>query len=348
MLPRRQLAPSSPSAPSFLTQVANAHAALQSSSGILPPLRQSASAPLLPALTVPREQIYGKRWTKETKRYLHQRRERRWLSMKAKHCYIDFSVQERAELRRYFDDLAGPNGRMNLEQLENMLISFGIASSREEVAKIADKIDDLKTGELDFEQFLELVRIRNDSKILRIFKEMMEGRLGDRNLNFQTAMSTYRRKLILDVAGGTSLNPEQQRHGREVLQNFSALQRSRYLETVGADLEAEALGLGSVTTAASSSATPSFIITGQAPMGGMETMWRGVCHEQHLVSSRPGSADGRRLVEKPPSPREIVASIVKTRPNRKRQTKGIIILEAPAFDEDASGTGSLRASKDPL
>jgi hypothetical protein len=35
-----------------------------------------------------------------------------------KHRFLDFSPQERAELRRYFDELSGENGKIDLEQLD--------------------------------------------------------------------------------------------------------------------------------------------------------------------------------------------------------------------------------------
>ena len=41
--------------------------------------------------------------------------------------------KERVELRRYFDELAGINGKISLEQLETMLISLGLAENPREV-----------------------------------------------------------------------------------------------------------------------------------------------------------------------------------------------------------------------
>eukprot|EP00933_Yihiella_yeosuensis_P030154 TRINITY_DN23819_c0_g1_i2.p1 TRINITY_DN23819_c0_g1~~TRINITY_DN23819_c0_g1_i2.p1 ORF type:complete len:349 (+),score=63.85 TRINITY_DN23819_c0_g1_i2:125-1171(+) len=330
--------------PSFLTQVPaqTSHSSAQKSS---PSMTRSASAPVgkvLPPINMTPEQIYGKRWTTETKRYLHCRRERRWLERKAKHCYVDFSQTEREILRKYFDELAGPNGKINTESLENMLISLGLADSRHEVAKISETIDDLKSGELDFEQYLELVRHNNssDKKIIQVFKDMLDGALGDSRLNFQTVISTYRRQRILDAAGSNPVSKDQQLMGTKVLHNFSSLQRARYYDRVGyPDKEAQALGLPTSAPIKPSGSEPNFVITGQAPMGGLATGWRGVCHEANLVPSHPTSADGRtrRTIERPPSPSEVIRSIVKVKPKKRYGgAKGCVIIEAPAVGDDVA------------
>ena len=41
-----------------------------------------------------------------------------WMHLTHKHRFLDFSPQERAELRRYFDELSGENGKIDLEQLD--------------------------------------------------------------------------------------------------------------------------------------------------------------------------------------------------------------------------------------
>merc|ERR1712014_53962 len=119
---------------------------------------------------------------------------------------------------------------------------------------------------------------------------MMEGTLGDKNLNFQTVISSYRRSLILDATGSRSIHAEDQELGSKILNNFAALQRSRHAEAFA---EAENRGVtGSLATQVASKTALPFDTSGNAPVGGLEMLWRGVCHEQGLVSSRPASADG--------------------------------------------------------
>lgn len=215
--------------PDWLTpDLASLHAKVQAS------LRPATSAPSLPTIR-DLDKVYSKRWTTETKRYLHQHKQRRWLELKHKHQHMDFSSEEQAALRTQFDALAGNNGRVCMRQLENLLISLGLADDPTDVAALVDKIDDLHTGELDFNQFSELVRTRSDSTTLKVFKDMMDGKLGDWNLNFQTVLSEYRRHRILEAAGSRPASDERKEFGSRVLQNFAALQRRRFKETHGVD-----------------------------------------------------------------------------------------------------------------
>eukprot|EP00931_Biecheleriopsis_adriatica_P104735 TRINITY_DN79371_c0_g1_i1.p1 TRINITY_DN79371_c0_g1~~TRINITY_DN79371_c0_g1_i1.p1 ORF type:complete len:347 (-),score=79.70 TRINITY_DN79371_c0_g1_i1:113-1153(-) len=306
-----------------------------SSMPVLSPAR-SASAPNLPELKQPLETIYGKRWTTETKLYLHRRRERRWLALKQKDRFVDFSVKERAQLRRYFDALAGSSGRVCLEQLENMLISLGLAENQRDVGNLISRIDDLKIGELDFEQFLELLCARTDrSQVIKIFKEMADGNLGDRNLNFQTVISEYRRQHFMDASGASGAPVHRQESGSKVLQNFAALQRSRW-DALHPPEDEEAAAMGA---SMEPSKEPNFKTGGQAPMGGMEVCWRGVCCEHNLLSE-PVDGRSRRTVEKPKSPREIVESILKSKPKPQKKFAGrvgTIIVPAPALDAEEYG-----------
>lgn len=288
-------------------------------------------------------------WATEQRRLIHQSRERQWLRSKAKYGYIDFSDTERAELRRYFNALtgSGQSGRVGIDKLENMLISLGLAADRREVASIVERIDGSSTGELDFEQYLEIVRTRTDSNIFQVFKAMMEGKLGDRNLNFQTVISAYRRKLILDATGARGAKGEQQELGERILGNFAALQRSRH-KAHHESHRAEPLDAVAHTqsTGPAGSPEPSFELGGQAaPLGKLEMVWRGVCREHGLVNSRPASADGRlrHALEKPLSPTQVVEAIVRARPGVKaaRRTGGargstVIVDDTGALAEGSS------------
>ena len=56
---------------------------------------------------------------------------------------IDFDEKERSKLKSYFKSLdEDGGGSIGLEELEDPLISLGIAESREEVKKIMDSVDD--------------------------------------------------------------------------------------------------------------------------------------------------------------------------------------------------------------
>jgi len=269
---------------------------------------------------------------------LHQHRQRHWLRGKAKHGYMDFSDEERAELRRYFNALAERNDRTSLHLLENMLVSLGLVETRQEVAEIVDRVS-TTPGELDFEEYLEIVRGQRDSYIVQVFKAMMEGKLGDRNLNFQTVLSTYRRKLMLDATGARSTTGDQQELGFKILENFAAMQRTRHAEAV-AMAETGSLDLNASALAAM--ALP-FEGKPEPAVGPLEMLWRSVCREHGLYSSRPASADGRhrRTVEKPQSPEAVIQGVVKV-PIRKKtgmRPNQTIVIQAPALEEGGHAGG---------
>lgn len=280
--------------------------------------------------------MYGKNWAGETKRMLHVRRERHWLRCKHKHGYLDFSDHEREELKHYFNAMSDGNDRIGLQTLEVMLISLGLADNSKDVAKIVEKIDSSRDDELDFEEYLEIVRSRTDANLIQVFKAMVEGKLGDRNLNFQTVLSTYRRQLIMNATGARSQVPEHQEQGSRVLENFAALQRSRFREAAAIADSAEDLDLSASTIQALS--LPFDSGRTEAAVGPLDMLWRSVCRENGLYSSRPSSADGksRRTVEKPPSPESIIAAVVKELPGKRDrlQPGRTIIIHAPALDEE--------------
>jgi len=49
-----------------------------------------------------------------------------------------------------------------LEELEDPLISLGMAESKEEVKKIIDEVDD--NGEIEFKEFLDIIKGKENKK----------------------------------------------------------------------------------------------------------------------------------------------------------------------------------------
>jgi len=292
----------------------------------------------------PKDGIFSRKWTTETKRHLHQQRERQWLRQKGKHQYIDFSDDERAELKGYFDALA-TDDRISLDKLEDMLISLGLASTQREVKQIVAKIDSNENGQLDFEEYLELFRKRTDSEMYQVFKAMIDGKFGDRNLNFQTVISAYRRQLFIDATMTRPMRPSRPpadegtlsaSHSVKILDNFSALQRAR-LAAAQARADAGGPPVDEYLRAMDA--------TGQVPPGGLSMVWRGVADQCRLTPSRPSSAErGRRGIGRrghspvrPPSPSAIISDIIKVRvPKAKNRVSGFgntIVISAPALEE---------------
>jgi len=175
--------------------------------------------------------MLSRAWTTERRRLLHERRQRQWLRSKAKHGYVDFSDAERAELRRYFDALAEDNQRIRLESLEDLFISLGAADTRDEVLKLVAELDEDNNGELDFEEYLEIVRNWTNANItqarlraakapgeyeevaaaakraketterLKVFMAMMQGKLGDQtSISKRSSPTTAGRSCLMPPA----------------------------------------------------------------------------------------------------------------------------------------------------
>lgn len=176
------------------------------------------------------------------------------------------------------------------------MISLGLACTRREVKFIVESIHGGETDELDFEEFLAIVRRRADKDVVPIFKAMMEGKLGDDNLDFQTVISLYRRHLILDAMGIRSSKPEKQEKGKKLLHNFSELQKRRW-----EDAEDK------------SSRVWKFDPLGRIPLGGLAVTWDDTQRNLSLMSSRPPSADGtsKKNRSAPKSPRQVIDEILK-------------------------------------
>jgi hypothetical protein len=255
---------------------------------------------------------------------------------------VNFSDLERNELRHYFEAIAeieGPNKqrRIRLDRLEDMLISLGLTDRRKEVEDIVRAIDDSGKGELDFEQYLALVRAREDPAILRVFQAMIDGKLGDCNLNFRTVISGYRRGVIIDATGARAVGEpdadkqrkqeldDAKKRGIRILNNFATMQKSRWSdERVRQQMASEVLPFDSA---------------GYVPPGGLEMLWHTVCRENNLTPSRPPSADRRegktrkskRTLDPPLSPQEIIQKIVPGHPKRhQRFTQRAHIIRAPS------------------
>lgn len=73
--------------------------------------------------------------------------QRSWLTNRGKRHMIDFDEKERQKLKQYFKSLdEDGSGSIGIEELEDPLISLGIAESRDDVKKIIDTVDDDKSG----------------------------------------------------------------------------------------------------------------------------------------------------------------------------------------------------------
>lgn len=292
--------------------------------------------------------IYGRLWTTENKRLMHEWSQRRWLENQGKHAMVDFSEKERKALKVYFDAIAEGDEsrreprRIRVDRLEDMLISLGLAGSRRQVAEIVRAVDDRGTQELDFDQYLTIMAKNPDPAIFQVTQAMIDRRLGDRNLNFRTAISAYRRAAIMDATGARGADPvklgipspapssqepskkqetdEKRVRGTRILRNYAALQKNRFDRgEMRADRGEE--GEDSMP----------FDAAGSVPAGRMQMLWQHVCRENQLVPSRPSSAERKTMISlgTPGSPRDIIKAIV-PEPKKKVNAKpgGTLIIPA--------------------
>jgi len=101
---------------------------------------------------------------------------------------------------------------IGVSELEDPLIALGIVNSREEVKKYIDQVDQDDTGEIEFDEFLLIMRdIKNkdkskssDNSLYSFFKDMIEGNFNkrgdmDNDIPFMLNFSQYRRRRIIDA-----------------------------------------------------------------------------------------------------------------------------------------------------
>lgn len=98
--------------------------------------------------------------------------------------FLEFNEEYRKKIRDYFDSLdSGDTHSIGILELEEPLITLGIAKGRTEVKKIMDEIDKDKSGEIEFDEFLEILKGKTniygsqekklaDSAITQFFKSM--------------------------------------------------------------------------------------------------------------------------------------------------------------------------------
>ncbi|GMF12154.1 unnamed protein product [Phytophthora lilii] len=82
----------------------------------------------------------------------------RWLDKHGRNSNLKATRQQLALMRRWFDSLdADGSGEVGLDELEDPLVSVGLASSRDDVQHLIEEVDINGTGGVTFEAFLNLL-----------------------------------------------------------------------------------------------------------------------------------------------------------------------------------------------
>merc|ERR1719321_2492523 len=167
---------------------------------------------------------------------LYDGTQRNWLRSHGKHEFIDFDDDERLTLKRYFNAMdSDGTGCISVQELEEALVAFGLAETRREVQRLVSAVSDDGSGLIEFPDFLNILRDQYNDAICYVFKQMMAGRLGDRQLSFPMLASTYRRKMMLDAMMATGAQHER---GKRIMNAFATQMREHRKQGSGDKEEA--------------------------------------------------------------------------------------------------------------
>lgn len=160
---------------------------------------------------------------------LDEKKERKWLCQRGKGHVLPFTDQEIAKLRECFGALDGDgSGSIGVEELDGPLIGLGFADNTEQIEEMIDDVDDDKSGQIEFEEFLAIIKSADSkektAKINKFFKEMSNGTLGKKDESFNMIVQSIRRKYMMDAVMGEGNEKE---YGMLILQNVKKILKSQ-------------------------------------------------------------------------------------------------------------------------
>jgi len=69
------------------------------------------------------------------------------------------------------------SGSIGTDELVDPLISLGLAQTREQVDKIVDSVDDDKSGQIEFKEFLQIIGGSSEDKGDTLIIDFFKGRI---------------------------------------------------------------------------------------------------------------------------------------------------------------------------
>jgi hypothetical protein len=165
---------------------------------------------------------------KENKSNLMKSQERQWMTSRGSKDFIDFNDKARAKLKSYFRSLDTDGSQsIGVDELQNPLISLGIAQTVTEVQRIVDSVDEDGSGQIEFDEFLSIIKSKHGSNsgIVDFFKDLTDGKLAggkiSNKLPFLHVISTIRRQKMLQ--GIMAAEGEKKDEGMKILNNYTKL-----------------------------------------------------------------------------------------------------------------------------
>lgn len=118
---------------------------------------------------------------------------------------------------------------IGVSELEDPLIALGFVKNRKEVQKLIDSVDESGNGEIEFDEFLLIMKAIKSSgeeegganSLYSFFQDMLEGNFSkrddmDSDIPFMLSFSKYRRNKIIDAIILGDRVPEKEREdGKE-------------------------------------------------------------------------------------------------------------------------------------
>jgi hypothetical protein len=141
---------------------------------------------------------------------------------------LDLSVtlnhRELRELRGVFETLdEDGSGAIGVEELQDPLIGLGFAENVYQVRDMIDRVDDDKSGQIEFPEFLKIIKGNDDPETRKIswfFKDLCSGKFGNRDVSFPVFVNQMKRRSLLDAI--KAKDPQRKFEGNKILINLKA------------------------------------------------------------------------------------------------------------------------------
>ncbi|KAG9413258.1 hypothetical protein AC1031_016273 [Aphanomyces cochlioides] len=139
----------------------------------------------------------------------------RWLEKHGKSSSMKEERNKMVLMRRWFEFLdTDGSGEIGLNELEDPLVSVGLAKCRMDVRRLIQTVDDSDNGEVNFDEFLTMMHGKTtaDNSVVKLFTDLQAGKLGDLTLPFPVLITAYRRRMLLNAHMGATDAERSQGH----------------------------------------------------------------------------------------------------------------------------------------